>query len=81
MSKLRNPAQDAKVMLGPTGELKRVAALATVSQDRATWLVGTVHSSGNGRFYGVAFTGPNARERAIEYAGEKYSCYRITTPD
>ncbi len=78
MSKLRTPAEDAKVMLGPTGELRRVAALAIISQSGATWLVGAVDSSGNGRFYGVAFTGPQARERAIEYAGEKYSGYRLT---
>ena len=78
MSKLRTPAEDAKVMLGPIGELRRVAALATISQNGATWLVGATDTSGNGRFYGVAFTGPMARERAIEYAGEKYSGYRLT---
>ena len=78
MSKLRTPAEDAKVMLGPVGELRRVAALATISQNGATWLVGATDTSGNGRFYGVAFTGPEARARAIEYASEKYAGYRLT---
>jgi hypothetical protein len=81
MSKVRTAAEDAKAMLGPTGELKRVAALATVSRDRATWLVGTTETSGTGRFYGVAFTGPDARERALEYAREKYSGCRLAESD
>jgi hypothetical protein len=81
MSKLCNPAKDAKAMLGPTGELRRVAALATVSQNGATWLVGATDSCGNGRFYGVAFTGPEAQARALEYASEKYSGYRLTNSE
>ncbi len=81
MSKLRNPSEDAKAMLGPVGELRRVAALATISRAGHTWLVGTTDTSGNGRFYGIAFMGPDARARAVEYAEEKYSGVRFSEVD
>jgi hypothetical protein len=75
MSRLRRNARGAKVMLGETGTLPRVAAVATVFEDQesADWVVSSIDSSGDGGVYTVIFSGPLARERAVEYASEKYS--------
>lgn len=76
MSKLRQQAAHAKAILGPSGELKRVASLATVYQDGAEWIVSTLDSSGDGGIYVTAFSGPLAQERALEYASEKYAGFQ-----
>ncbi len=59
-------------MLGPTGELQRVAALAFVYPRHTGWIVRT--PSTDGKDYCVTgFVGPKAFHRAVEYASEKYS--------
>lgn len=70
-------------MLGDTGRLARVAAAATVfwESESSDWIVLSLDSSGDGGIYTTSFGGPNARERAIEYASEKYSGFRLRTPD
>jgi len=74
-SRLRRNAREAKIMLGETGTLNRVAATATVFKDpeSADWIVSSIDSSGDGGVYTVIFSGPFARERSVEYASEKYS--------
>ena len=73
MTTIRNPAQDAKAMLGPTGELKRVAALAYVYPRQAGWIVRAADADGGPEQYVTGFIGPNALQRAVEYGCEKYS--------
>lgn len=80
MSRLRRNAREAKIMLGDAGHLSRVAALATVypGEPRTEeWVVSALDSSGDGGIYLTTFSGPWAKERAIEYAGEKYSGFRL----
>lgn len=63
-------------MLGETGEVRRVAALATVFPDTdepGAWVVGALDASGDGGMYFTVFAGPDAEERAIEYAEAKYA--------
>lgn len=63
-------------MLGPEGALTRVAALATIYQGDMQpddWCVSTLHAGGDGGIYVTIFSGPEARERALEYATAKYS--------
>jgi hypothetical protein len=76
MSKLRHKAKEAKTILGPIGTLRRVAAFAVVSKGYVgedDWVVETLDSHDNGSFYVTVFAGPLAKERALEYAEEKYS--------
>lgn len=35
------------------------------------WIVGAIHYAGDGEMYMAQFTGPKAKERAIEYAAWK----------
>lgn len=82
MSRLRQNAQQAKAMLGDEGALRRVASLATVERgdDPEEWIVSALDSSGDGGIYSTIFTGPLARDRAIEYAQEKYSGFELRKP-
>lgn len=73
MTTTRNPAHDAKAMLGPTGELKRVAALAYVYPRQTGWIVRAADSKGGQENYITGFIGPDAMQRAVEYGCEKYS--------
>ncbi|MEA2732402.1 MAG: hypothetical protein QOF70_6877 [Acetobacteraceae bacterium] len=66
-------------MLGDTGEVSRVAALATIycgGDDPERWVVEAVDASGDGGIFTTLFLGPCAQERAREYAQEKYSGFR-----
>jgi hypothetical protein len=81
MKSLRKQAQQAKVMLGDTGLVQRVAALATVYLDDDDWIVESLDSSGDGGICITAFSGPFAQERAIEYAQEKHSGLRLYEPN
>jgi hypothetical protein len=75
-SPMRQRAASAHSMLGPEGQIARVAALATVypsARDPADWCVESLDSSGEGSIYTTVFLGPFARDRALEYAREKYS--------
>lgn len=75
MGKLRDQAAYAKALLGDTGELKRVASLATLyrSDLPGEWIITALDEGGDGGIYTVVFSGPDAKERAIEYGSEKYS--------
>ena len=79
MSQLRQNAAEAKSMLGETGTLSRVAALASVYADEGlgAWCVGALDSSGDGSEFITAFFGPEGKARALEYAAEKYSGFRL----
>jgi hypothetical protein len=82
MSPLRRNAQHARALLGDIGTLRRVASVATLYQDgEDSWAVESEDSSGEGGLYVTAFHGPDARERASEYAREKYSGFRVRRPD
>jgi len=63
-------------MMGSTGEVRRVPALATIypsPDEPGEWIVGSLDSSGDGGIYLTCFSGPNAERRALEYAEAKYS--------
>lgn len=80
MSQLRRRAAEAKHLLGSSGEIARVGAVATVYKgdvDPEDWVVEAIDSSGDGGIYVTVFSGPLARERAVEYAREKYSGLRL----
>jgi len=80
----RKQGLDAKTMLGDTGTVSRVAALATVYMgyiDPCDWVVSALDSHGDGGIYLTIFSGPLARERAVEYASEKYSGLLLRDPD
>jgi hypothetical protein len=79
MSQLRQNARTAKAMLGRTGTVKRVAALATVYRDGDEWVVESIDSDGDGGIYFTAFSGPRAERRALEYAQEKYSGFQLSS--
>jgi hypothetical protein len=81
MKSLRRQAQEAKAMLGDTGVVNRVAALATVFQDGDEWVVESLDSSGDGGICVTAFSGPFARERGLEYAREKHSGFVLNEFD
>lgn len=71
-------------MLGRTGTIRRIAAFATVSQGYLSendWVVETLDSTGDGGVYVTVFSGPKAKERALEYAGEKYSGVQLRNVD
>ncbi|MCC6913156.1 MAG: hypothetical protein IT566_05595 [Rhodospirillaceae bacterium] len=72
MTTTRSPAEDAKAMLGPTGELRRVAALAFVYPRHAGWIVRRPSADGADDCI-TGFAGSKAFPRAVEYASEKYS--------
>ena len=83
-SELRRKAQEAKALLGETGSLCRVAAFAIVYQgylDDDDWVVEALDSQGDGGIYATVFSGPSAKERALEYAGEKYSGVEVRKRD
>ncbi len=82
MSRLRKQAAHAKALLGSTGELHRVGSLATVywESETAEWIVSALDSSGDGGIFVTAFSGPLSRERAVEYASEKYSGFQLREP-
>jgi len=77
MNQMIAPAQEAKIMLGPCGMIDRVSALATVFCVRSQWIVAAPDSHGEGGIYVTAFSGPQAHERAMEYASEKYSGVQV----
>ena len=82
-SELRRKAKDAKALLGTTGTVRRVAAFAIVYQGYLgdnDWVVETLDSHGDGGIYTTVFSGPLAKERALEYAEEKYSEVEVRTP-
>jgi hypothetical protein len=84
MSKTRQNAAYAKAALGDTGTLIRVPAMAHVipSDDSPNeWCVDSLDASGEGSFFTTVFLGPSARERAIEYAQEKYAGFQVHAPD
>ncbi len=68
-------------MLGETGAVVRVAALASVYRDDDEWIVESLDSSGDGGICTTAFSGPFAEKRALEYAQEKYSGWLLCEPD
>lgn len=82
MSKIRSLTLYAKAVLGKTGNLNRVASCAEVfwNRESAEWVVTALDSTSDGGIFSTAFSGPLARERAVEYAVGKYSGYRIHTP-
>jgi hypothetical protein len=81
-SELRRKAKDAKTLLGSSGTLRRVAAFAIVYQGHLNdedWVVEALDSDGDGGIYATVFSGPLAKERALEYAEEKYSGVEVRT--
>lgn len=83
-SELRRKAREAKALLGATGTIRRVAAFAIVYKGYVgenEWVVETLDSHGDGGIYVTVFAGPQAKERALEYAEEKYSGVEVRTPD
>lgn len=83
-SELRRKAKEAKAILGAAGTVRRVAAFAIVYKGyvgEEDWVVETLNSHGDGGIYVTVFAGPQAQERALEYAEEKYSGVEVRTPD
>lgn len=83
-SELRRKAKEAKAILGATGTVRRVAAFAIVYKGyvgEEDWVVETLDSHGDGGIYVTVFAGPQAQERALEYAEEKYSGVEVRSPD
>jgi hypothetical protein len=83
MNQQRRNAQEAKAMLGDTGSLRRVAAFATVYQGYVShddWVVESFDADDSGEAYLTVFSGPQARERALEYATEKYPGFELRMP-
>jgi hypothetical protein len=78
MSLSEDNARHAKAMLGDTGTIERVAAIAVVAEglQDEEWIVTSIGSGGEA-LYQTIFTGPSSMERALEYAAEKYSGYRL----
>jgi hypothetical protein len=83
-SELRRKAKEAKTILGDTGTVGRVAAFAIVYQGYINdddWVVESLDSHGDGGIYVTVFVGPQAKARALEYAGEKYSGVEVRMRD
>lgn len=83
-SELQRKAKDAKALLGETGSLHRVAAFAIVYEGYLgddDWVVEALDSRGDGGIYATVFSGPSAKERALEYAEEKYSGLEVRKRD
>lgn len=83
-SELRRKAKEAKAILGAAGTVRRVAAFAIVYKGyvgEEDWVVETLDSHGDGGIYVTVFAGPQAQERALEYAEEKYSGVEVRSPD
>ena len=83
-NELRRKAKEAKAILGSTGTVQRVAAFAIVYKGfvgEEDWVVETLDSRGDGGIYVTVFAGPQAQERALEYAEEKYSGVEVRSPD
>lgn len=77
MKTLEDQTRHAKVLLGDTGELERVAALALVyPAEHSGWVVRAVVSRTNCEEV-TGFLGPTARQRAMEYAAEKYAGVKV----
>lgn len=77
MKTLEDQSKHAKILLGDTGELERVAALALVyPAAHGGWVVRAVISLTNCEEI-TGFVGPTAQQRAMEYAGEKYAGVRV----
>jgi hypothetical protein len=77
MTTLELQTKHAKILLGDTGELERVAALALVyPTHHAGWVVRAVTSEANADEV-TGFLGPTAKQRALEYAGEKYAGVKV----
>lgn len=77
MNTLEDQTKHAKVLLGDTGELERVAALALVyPAEHSGWVVRAVISRTSCEEV-TGFLGPTARQRALEYAAEKYSGVKV----
>jgi hypothetical protein len=74
VSRLRDNAQYARIMLGESGEVRRIASRADVKEtEPGVWRVGSIDSSGDGGIYETFFEGPDSYRRAVEYAAAKYS--------
>lgn len=77
MNTLEDQAKHAKILLGDTGELQRVAALALVyPAEHAGWVVRAVISRASCEEV-TGFLGPTAKQRALEYAAEKYAGVKV----
>ncbi len=77
MTTLELQTKHAKILLGDTGELERIAALALVyPTHHAGWVVRAVASPADTEEV-TGFLGPTAKERALEYAGEKYAGVKL----
>lgn len=83
MNPVRKRASDTGVVLEQPGALKRIAAVAAVYKGGGgpeDWVVETIDSTGDDGICVTVFVGPDAKERAIEYASEKYSGLRLHDP-
>jgi hypothetical protein len=77
MTTLELQTKHAKILLGDTGELERIAALALVyPTQHAGWVVRAVASQADTDEV-TGFIGPTAKQRALEYAGEKYAGVKV----
>ena len=77
MNTLEDQTKHAKILLGDTGELERIAALALVyPTQHAGWVVRAVTSPANAEEV-TGFIGPTAKQRAMEYAAEKYAGVKL----
>lgn len=77
MTILELQTKHAKILLGDTGELERIAALALVyPTNHAGWVVRAVASPADTEEV-TGFLGPTAKQRALEYAGEKYAGVKL----
>ncbi len=77
MNDLQHNAKVIKSLLGSSGTVRRVAAVATVYRDRLDWVVEAPESKGGSGPYLTTFGGPFAKERALEYACGKYAGVRV----
>ena len=77
MSASENRNREAIGLLGDTGELVRISAVAEIhqsSRDSAQWIVWAVDT--DGAMQETVFSGPSSEQRAIEYARAKYAGLR-----
>ena len=51
------------------------------SPELGDWMVWSLDKSGDGGIYCIIFAGPNARDRAVEYAEAKYVEFRLHDPN
>ncbi|MQA65527.1 MAG: hypothetical protein GEU76_06465 [Alphaproteobacteria bacterium] len=81
MSKSIQECFEAISLLGETGEIVRIPAVAELyqsSENREQWIVWAVDS--DGAMLETVFSGPSAEQRATEYAREKFAGFRRQMP-